>query len=61
MLEKLKAKAATISKETVKEEVKKHYPEILQGATVVLLLYLAVKTNSKPVNVTVNINGGRYY
>lgn len=58
MFENLKAKLKHVSKETVKEEVAKHYPEIIQGATVVLLLYLCIKVNGKPVNVTVNVNGG---
>lgn len=55
MFSKLKSKLANTSKEAVKEEVKNHVPELLTGTAVVLLLYLCVKVNSKPINVTINI------
>ncbi len=60
MFEKVKQKLTHVSKETVKEEIKKHAPELLQGATIMLLLYLCVKAGNKSVNVTVNVNGGGY-
>lgn len=60
MFEKVKQKLTHVSKETVKEEIKNHAPEILQGTTIILLLYLCIKSGSKPVNVTVNVNGGGY-
>lgn len=58
MLEKLKARVVSASKDTIAEELKAHSKEIFVVSTVVLLLYLCVKVNGKPVNVTVNINGG---
>lgn len=61
MFEKLKEKITHTSKETIKEEIKSHAPEIIQGATLLLLAYLCIKTNSKPINVTINVNGGRLY
>lgn len=56
MLEKLKTKVKTASKETIKEEVKTHLPEILAGASAIMLLYLCIKINMKGINVTVNVN-----
>lgn len=61
MFEKIREKITHVSKETVKEEIKNHYPEIMQGATVLLLLYACIRINGKPVNVTVNVNGGGYF
>lgn len=61
MFEKFKQKLTHVSKETVKEEVKSHLPEILTGASLLMLAYLCVKVNGKPVNITVNVNGGRPY
>lgn len=60
MFKNLKDKLKNASKETVKEELQKHYPEIIQGVTIVLLVYLCIKVNGKPVNVTVNVNSGAY-
>lgn len=61
MFEKLKEKLTHVSKETLKEEVKSHTSEIIQGATMLLLVYICIKVNGKPVNVTVNVNGGGLY
>lgn len=61
MFEKVKTKITKMSKDTVKEELQKHASEIFQGATIALLLYLAIKVNSKPINITVNVNGGHYF
>lgn len=61
MFDKLKEKIKHTSKETIKEEVKGHLPEIFAGASLILLVYLCVKVNGKPVNITVNVNGGRPY
>lgn len=58
MLDKWKSKIVHASKETITEEIKSHSKEIFAGATLILLAYLCVKVNGKPVNVTVNINGG---
>lgn len=60
MFDKWKKKIATASKETVKEELKTHLPEILSGAAILMLAYLCIKVNGKPVNITVNVNGGNY-
>lgn len=60
MFEKWKKKVTTVSKETIKEEVKSHIPEILSVATILLLAYLCIKVNGKPVNITVNVNRGSY-
>ena len=57
MFKKLRNSLATASKETVKEELKQHAPEIIQGITLILLAYICIKVNGKPVNVTVNVNG----
>lgn len=61
MFEKFKEKLANTSKEALKEEVKSHIPEILSGATTILLLYLCIKINNKPINVIVNVHGGYEY
>lgn len=58
MLKKIKDKITAISKETIKEEVSLHSSEIIQGATIILLLYICIKMNGKPVNVVVNVHGG---
>lgn len=60
MFEKWKKKVTTVSKETIKEEVKSHIPEILSVAAILMLAYLCIKVNEKPVNITVNVNGGSY-
>lgn len=52
----VKDSIANVPMEKVKEEVKKHYPEIIQGASLVLLLYLCIKTGNKPINLTVNVS-----
>lgn len=57
MFKKVKEKIASASKETLKEEIQKHTSEILCGTAIVLLLYLCVKVNGKPVIVNVNVNG----
>lgn len=61
MFEKFKAKLANTSKEALKEEIKTHLPEILSGATTLLVLYLCIKVNNKPINVIVNVHGGYAY
>lgn len=61
MFEKWKDKFKTASKETIKEELKSHLPEILSVATILMLGYLCIKVNGKPVNITVNVNGGMGY
>lgn len=53
---KVKDSLANVPVEKVKEEVKKHYSEIIQGVSVTLLLYLCIKTGNKPINLTVNVN-----
>lgn len=58
MFERFKKHVATASKETIKDELKQHLPEIFAGTTLILLAYLCIKINGKPVNITVNINGG---
>lgn len=58
MFEKWKNKIVHASKETVVEEIKAHSNEIATGITLCLLLYLCIKINGKPVNITVNVNGG---
>lgn len=58
MLEKLKGHIVTASKETIAEAVKSHTKEIFAASTIILLVYLCVKVNGKPVNVTINVNGG---
>lgn len=61
VLEIWKSKLKTVSKETIKEELKSHLPEILSAATILMLGYLCIKVNGKPVNITVNVNGGLGY
>lgn len=61
VFEKWKSKLKTASKETIKEELKAHLPEILSVATILMLGYLCIKVNGKPVNITVNVNGGMRY
>lgn len=61
MFEKIKAKLASVPKEAVKEEVKTHIPEILTCTAILMLGYLCIKANMKPVNITVNVNGGLGY
>lgn len=59
MLEKFKQKATEVSKDTIKAELKKHYPEIVQGATLLLLTYICIRvSNGQPINVNVTVNGG---
>lgn len=58
MFERFKKHVTTASKETIKEEIKKNAPTILAGASFVLLAYLCIKVNGKPVTITVNVNGG---
>lgn len=58
MFDKVKNIFAHASKETIKEELKAHHSEIISGATLIVLVYLCIKVNGKPVNVTVNVNGG---
>ena len=58
MLEKVKSMLTHASKETIKEEIKAHHSEIISAVTLVTLVYLCIKVNGKPVNVTVNVNGG---
>lgn len=53
-----KKKMKEIPKDAIKEELKKHYPEILQGMAVILLLYLCVRSRQTPVTVNVNVSGG---
>jgi len=52
----VKKSLTNVPVEKVKEELKKHYPEIIQGITITLLLYLCIKTGNKPINLTVNVN-----
>lgn len=58
MFEKIKEKLASTSKEAVKEEVKSHIPEILTCTALLMLGYLCIKSNMKPVNITINVHGG---
>lgn len=58
MWEKVKNKITHASKETIKEEFCKHSDDIIKVTSIVLLVYLCIKTTGKPINVTVNINGG---
>lgn len=61
MFEKLKEKLAKVPREAVKEEFKCHMPEILGCAALLMLGYLCIKANMRPVNITVNVNGGLGY
>lgn len=61
MFEKIKEKLAKVPKEAVKEEIKCHAPEILIGVGFLMLGYLCIKSNMKPVNITINVNGGLGY
>lgn len=56
MFEKVKKKIAHTSKEELKKECQKHAPEIFAIATILMLGYLCIKVNGKPVNVTVTVN-----
>lgn len=58
MLDKLKSHIVNASKDTITEVVKSHSKEIFAVSTIILLAYLCVKVNGKPVNVTINVNGG---
>lgn len=58
MLDKLKGHIVNASKETIAEAVKSHSKEIFAFSTLALLAYLCIKVNGKPVNVTINVNGG---
>lgn len=58
MFDKIKRGIVTASKETVTDAIKSHSKEIFAVSTLVLLGYLCIKVNGKPVNVTVNVNGG---
>lgn len=58
MWKNIKEKFVHSSKEEIKKEVQKHAPEIFAVTTILMLGYLCVKINGKPVNVTVNVNGG---
>ncbi len=58
MFEKIKGHIVNASKETVTEAVKSHSKEIFAVSSIVLLTYLCIKVNGKPVNVTINVNGG---
>lgn len=58
MFKNFKKKIKEIPKETLKDGIKKHYPEIMQGVAIVMLLYLCVKAGGHPVNVNVNVSGG---
>lgn len=58
MLEKLKGHIVNASKDTITEAVKSHSKEIFAVSTLALLAYLCIKVNGKPVNVTINVNGG---
>lgn len=60
MFEKIKNKLANTSKETIKTTLKTHTPEILATFTVIMLAYLCIKVNGRPVSITVNVNGGNY-
>lgn len=61
LFKKLKRKAeetakeitANISEET-KEKVKTNLPLIVSGATLVVVLYIAVKSSNKPINIMIN-------
>lgn len=57
MFGKLKEKITKASKETIKTELKNHLPEIISGSSVILLLYLCIHSRSKPINITITING----
>lgn len=61
MFDKLKEKFKSVPKEVVKEEVKNHIPEILTCTAILMLGYLCIKANMKPVNITINVNGGLGY
>lgn len=58
MFEKLKNRIVNASKETIAENIKSHSKEIFSISTLVLLTYLCIKVNGKPVNITINMNGG---
>lgn len=58
MFDRWKNKIVHASKETIVEEIKTHSSEIFAGTTLILLAYLCIKVNGKPVNVTINVNGG---
>lgn len=58
MFERIKNRIATTSKETIQEEIKKNLPTIFTVASLAMLAYLCIKVNGKPVNITVNVNGG---
>lgn len=62
MFDKIKGKIVHTSKETLKDEVKTylkaHKNEIFSYIGISLLIYLCVRSNNKPINITVNVNGG---
>lgn len=53
-----KEKVKEIPKDAIKEELQKHAPEIMQGAALILLLYLCVRSKPSPITVNVNVTGG---
>lgn len=61
MFKKLRKKAeetakeitANISEET-KEKVKNNLPLIVSGATLIVVLYIAVRSSNKPINIIIN-------
>lgn len=58
MLEKIKSRIVNASKDTIAETVKEYSKEIFAVSSLALLVYLCIKVNGKPVNITVNVNGG---
>lgn len=61
MFQKLKKKAETTAKEIAsnitdetKEKVKTNLPLILSGTTLVVVLYMAIKSSNKPINIVIN-------
>lgn len=58
MFKNFKKKIKEIPKETLKDGIKKHYADIMQGAALLLLAYLCIKTTAHPVIVNVNVTGG---
>lgn len=60
MFDRIKNKLTNASKETIKDMIKIHSPEILTILSVAMLTYLCIKVNGKPVSITVNVNGGSY-
>lgn len=58
MFDKIKRGIVIASKETITDTIKSHSKEIFAVSTLILLGYLCIKVNGKPVNVTVNVNGG---